>query len=474
MDRSSWIVIASLTIAEIALSYEITLIYAAMPHFNALFGDPVKVGWLVTSFLLVSATAAAIGGKLGDMYGRRRVVLIALGCALAGSTISAMSTTLDGIIAGRAIQGFAACVLPLCIGLARQHLPPQRVAVGVGIILGAAAIGTGTGNLIGGYIIDNYPWQVMFIASAALAGLGMISVWFGVPRPSQPAGQQQSLDWVGGILFAPGLASLLYAFQLFRHAGLGSSLAWTCIGVGLMVLFVWYWYERRHPNPLIDVRMVFSGTIAKANLTMALVALSAFQVTLIATLLLQQPEGVGPGFGLSATLFGAIKMPGALLGIVAAPLAGHLAAKHGARKILMGTALCIFACFVLLALGYRSLWLVAVMVWGLALLGAATFTNVPNLIIENAPTERTSELVGFATVVRHLAGGVGTQLVLLLLATSTVAAPGSTKSYPTDTAYLLVFGTLAVITLLMWAVIRSTPHVAPEPLALRAKRPAHG
>jgi MFS family permease len=261
---------------------------------------------------------------------------------------------------------------------------------------------------------------------------------------------------------------VLYGLQLMQRVGSHDPASLIWLTAGAVVLLVWYRYERSHPHPLVDVKLVFRGVIAKANLIMMLVAMSVFQVTLLATLILQQPVGTGAGFGLSATLFGAIKLPGSLLGIVAAPLAGHLAAKHGARAVLAASAACTVACFLLMSLGHDRLWAIVTFIWSLGLLGAALYTCVPNLIIEHSPAERTGELVGFATVIRHLSGGIGTQLVLLLLATSTTSMPGSTKTFPTGAAYTLVSGVLAVLVIIVLALVRSIPATKQEPLKVSA------
>jgi MFS family permease len=449
MNRKSvplWAMIASLVLAEVALTYEITMIYAALPRLNEVFGDRVKVGWLVTGFMMVSAAAAAVGGRLGDLYGRRRVVQIALLLALVGSTIGALSTTLPGVIAGRTLQGCAACVLPLCIGLVRELLPQRRVAFGVGIILASAAIGAGSGNLLGGYLIDHYVWSVLFYVSAGLAALALVAITACLPVPADSSREHVArLDLLGGLLFAPGLAALLYAVHELRQHGWhdASVIGW---GVGgLAMLAAWIWQERRHPSPLIDVRTVFRGQVGLANLAMLLIAMSVFQMVLVTSMLIQQPVESGAGFGRSATFNGLIDLPGAALGILVAPLAGQFAGRYGARRLLLWTSLFCVGCWLVMIAAIDSLWALVTVKTLTSMLGAAALTGVPNLIIENSVATRTSELVGFATVVRHLFGGVGAQFVVMLLASQSQAVAGLAHPHPDAAAYQTVF---AVFTLL--------------------------
>lgn len=469
--RAPWRIIAALIFAEVALSYEIVMIFAALPRLNIVFQDPVQVGWLLSGFMMVSAAAAAVGGRLGDLYGRRRVVLIALALAAIGSLISAGSASLTGVLVGRTLQGCAACVLPLCIGLMREYMPPARVGFGVGLVLASAAIGTAGGKLVGGYIIDHHDWPVLFYVSGALAALAWLGVWCALPRPPARRRPAQRFDAIGGVLFVPGLAATLYAVHGLREHGFGARSVLLSGAVGLLILIVWYCYERRRPDPLIDVRQVFSGQVGLANLAMLLVALSVFQSVLIGSLLLQQPEQTGIGFGKSATFFGAVMAPGSLLGVLVSPLAGDLAARIGARRVLLGTSALSIGIWLGLALFAHSLWAVVALLTLTSLVGAATFTSIPNLIIENVPVERTSELVGFAVVVRHLAGGIGAQLAVMLLHGSTVSAGAA--QYPSASAYMLLFVVYAGLGLATAAVIFRTRNASRETLLRAANAGVH-
>ncbi|MGE0387298.1 MAG: MFS transporter [Gammaproteobacteria bacterium] len=439
-----WSIVAALVLAEVALTFEITMIYAALPTLNRLFGDPVRVGWLVSGFMLVSASAAALGGRLGDLYGRRRVLLAALACAAAGSTLSAVATSLPGVIAGRSLQGVAACVLPLCIGLAREFMPIGRVPLVVGVIAAAAAIGSGLGQIGGGFIVDHFGWQAMFRASAALALAAALAVVAAVPADGERRSGAARPDFVGGILFVPAVAGLLYAVDLARHAHGSGWHAAVLAACSVLVLSIWYLHERRRADPMFDVRMASSGQVAIANVLMALFALTSFQVILVASLLLQQPPWTGAGFGRSASFYGATQAPGAIAGIMLGPLSGLLAAKRGARSALIVGAAMTAVGWIGVAIYRDNLWFVVSLLFLVQAAGPIIFTNVPNLIIENVPHERTSEIVGMALVLRHASGAIGAMLVTMLLAAETVSAPGtSAPSFPTTRAYGLVSALIA-------------------------------
>ena len=126
LDRKILLMMLALLVAEVTSTFEVGMLYSALSKMYGTFNDPVGVGWLITSFLLVGAASTAVCGRLGDMLGRGRVMLVLLFCAGIGSVISALSTTLPWIIFGRAVQGMSAAMMALCIGLVREYLPPSR------------------------------------------------------------------------------------------------------------------------------------------------------------------------------------------------------------------------------------------------------------------------------------------------------------------------------------------------------------
>ena len=108
------------------------MMFGALATISREFRDPVMAGWLITGFLLVGAASAALSSRLGDLFGRKRVAVVLLALAAAGSLTSALAPTLTVMIVGRAIQGFSSALLPLCVGLVREHLPARRVDVSIG------------------------------------------------------------------------------------------------------------------------------------------------------------------------------------------------------------------------------------------------------------------------------------------------------------------------------------------------------
>ena len=183
-------IVVALVFAEIISSFEVSMIYAALPTLMRDFGDPAGVGWLITAYLLVGSVSAGLSSRLGDLFGRKRLVLAMLACSATGSLISALSSGLPGLICGRALQGMSAALLPLAIGIVRERLRAERVPVAVGWLTAMATFSAGAGLLLGGLLVDHAGWRTMFWFGAVHGVVAMVArraLGAGIGRQPLPA-----------------------------------------------------------------------------------------------------------------------------------------------------------------------------------------------------------------------------------------------------------------------------------------------
>lgn len=454
------LLLLALLAAELTSTFEVGMLLSALSKMYGTFNDPVGVGWLITSFLMVGAASTALCGRLGDMLGRARVMLVLLGCAGIGSLISAQASSLEWIIFGRAVQGMSAAITALCIGLVREHLPPARVALGVGIVTATATVGVGLGMVLGGVIVDHLTWPWLFYSSAALALLSLLLVSAFIPL-TPGSGFNRDVDILGGILFAPAVAGILYALSKARSWGWwdGRTLGW--LGGCMLVLILWTLYELRHKNPLINVRLFAQRQVALTNLAMVLFALGTSQVMQVILLLLQQPEWTLAGFGVSATMAAMLKFPGLALAMVASPWSGSIAGKHGARRAMLAGGVLVALGWIGMTAYHNAIPQVVAMLLLITFGGAMMYAAMPNLLIEAVPSGRTSEAIGVLHVMRTTFTAVGAQLAAFTLASSTVAdAARGPGSYPAASAYSLTFFIIALSALLTLLVTAALPRRA--------------
>lgn len=438
-------IIGALFLAEMTVTFEASMVYAALPTLIRQFGDPIKAGWLVTVHMLIAAATSPVVGRLGDIRGRKRLVLVLLALAFAGSVISAVSTDFGVVLFGRALQGLSAVVLPLSIGIVRESLPEDKVPMGIGLLTTALGAGSALGLVLGGVIVDNLNWHALFWASAALLALSVAAIAAFVPdRPGTPT--RKPIDWIEGLLPVPAIALLLFAIGRTKAVG------WLSVEVlGLLVLCAmlfaaWARRSLRSEEPFVDLRLFRDRNFAVANLITILLGMGTMQIVFVFSAYMQSPQWTAVGLGLTATAAGLAKLPSNVLSFFAGPLAGWLIRRAGNRATIAAGALLSAAGWLLAMMLPDVLGLVIALLclisFGTTVLTAA----IPNIVVASVPQHRTSEAMGSMQVVRGIAAAIGAQVIALLLASRTVAAPGGGAHFPAPSSYLLTMAVMAGLT----------------------------
>jgi MFS family permease len=448
--------LALIIAGEFASALSGSMLYNALGKLFAIYGDPVHVGWLFTSFALASAGSAVLISRLGDLYGRARMFKLMLLTLLIGSTISALATDLDVIIVGRAIQGLAVAILPLGFGLLREHVHDSRdLNLGVGLLGGTYSLSTGIGFIISGFVIDNLGWQHIFTVGAIAAALALVlTVWL-LPESAQSA-RTGKIDFVGALVVIP-IVALLLTFNIAKAHGWSDPRTVGLIVFATAVLAAWAVYELRHPDPLVDLRLLANPTIAMVNGAIFFMSMGPVTYTQVVMPLIQQPVWTGVGFGISATIAGLVKLPTNLTSGLAAFAAGLLARRYSMRPAVILATVANFLAFVTLTLYHGSLvFVLAVCILLISPAATIMFACAPGMIMQSAPPERTSEVTGLSSVMRALAQAIGAQMISVTLASS-AATNATGTSYPDAHAYMMTFAFLAAVSLLSMAIALFIP-----------------
>lgn len=438
-------IIAAIFLVEVCATFETSMLYAALPTLIRTFGDPITAGWLVTMHMLIGTVACIVAGRLGDMYGRRRVMLLLLAVAAVGSVLSAVTTNFALVLAGRALQGFASAAIPLSIGILRESLPAQRVPVAVGLMTTAQGAGVAVGLVLGGAIIDNLNWHWLFVISGILLVIAYIGVRLVVPaRPGTPP--TEKIDWIEGLLPAPGIGALLLGLSLSKTYGWLDPRCWAVATGGAVLLALWARRSLRAREPFINLRLLGDRNIAVANICAVLLGLGSAQIVFVFSTYMQAPAWTMAGLGFTATLAGFAKLPSNFLSFFAGPLSGWLSLKASVRvPIIVGGLMATVGWLVGMTLPdtlIEMILLLCLISFGTSLLNAA----LPIVIVEAAPEDRTSEAIGAMSVIRGMCGAVGTQMIALVLASDTVKSPDG-AAFPSPAGYHLTMICIAALSL---------------------------
>ena len=431
-ERSAAFLITGLVIAEMVGALEsgmaIQLLYSNDPFFGT---DIAKLSWIVTAYTLVAAAAVGVCGRLGDQFGRRKVLIVALLIATFGSLVSALAPNVEIVIAGRAIQGIAACILPLTFGLARAMLPKEKVPFAITLLGITASVAGASGIVFAGVIIDHFTWPVMFYFCAAVSLAACASTLVMIPKDSSSALAGGKIDFLGVILFTVGIWSVLYAVTKSSEWGFTSSRTLLFAGTGAAVMALWAMWELRVKEPVFELRRFRAP---RYSLTMLATALAGIALLGMASVfnkaVMRTPEYIASpdgtidlpiGLGFTATQASLPSVLGALVGLVLSPLIARLTRTLGAaRTVMIAFASGILGYFGFLFTYDSAVLFVVNMVMLVAFGVGFVFAGLPMLIVECVPQIETSAATGMQVVVRTAFQGVGTAVVGVLLALSTV------------------------------------------------------
>jgi MFS family permease len=448
----------------------------AVPHIMREVGTSAdSATWTLTAYLLAAAVLTPVMGRLGDMFGRRRMLLVVLVIATIGYVVSALGDSIAVIVIGRVMQGILGSTYPLCFGIIRTVFPAARVSASVGLISATIGVGGGLGLLAGGALIDqgSYRW-ILWLAAALTAATAVCAYRFVPESPRLPGGR---VDIPGALVLTVGLLMPLVAISQANVWGWGHVRTLTLIAAGIAVLIAWGAMERRIAQPLVDISSLAHPTVLMTNTASLLTGVAMIGAFTLAPELAQTDASIaGYGLGLTATGASLLLLPGMVGMLVVGPVAGIMGARIGNKyPLALGGALAAIGLFTL-GLEHDSRLTVAacgtLLFCGLGLAYAA----MPNLIMDAVAPHQTSEATGFNTMIRAVGFSLGAQACAAVL--STGATHGS---LPTEHGFTVAFtlsaGGAAVAAAAALLIPRRTLRSscrAPGPSSGPAARPPRG
>jgi EmrB/QacA subfamily drug resistance transporter len=444
------------------LSYAVlqSLVAPALPVIaQDLHSSTENISWVLTAYLLAASVLTPILGRLGDMVGKRRVLLIVLIILAAGTLLAALAPNLPVLIAARALQGAAGAILPLSIGIVRDELPRAKVGVTVGLLSAIFGIGAGIGIVLAGPIVDHLSWQWLFWFPLVLIAAALIGVFFGVPE--SPVRSPGRLDMLGATILSVSLVALLLAISKGREWGWGEPKTLTLLILGAVALVVFVLVELRVREPLIDMRLMAIREVWATNVVGLTFGFAMFGTFLLVPTLLELPVSTGFGFGKTVSTAGLFLLPSTLMMLIFGPLSGLLERRFGPKLPLTLGAIAVTAAFALPAVAHDATWqlLVSGILTG-AGIGLA-FAAMSNAIIESVPATQTGEATSVNSIVRTIGGSIGSAVVAAV-----IAADLTPQGLPTDRSFTTGFWACAGVALL--AVLASLA----LPSARHRRRPA--
>ncbi|MEH0826006.1 MULTISPECIES: MFS transporter [unclassified Micromonospora] len=447
------VIVAVLSVASLLSALVQTLVIPLIPSFPALLhASPTDASWVVAITLLTGAIITPVSGRLGDLFGKRRALLLTLAVMTIGSVISALTSSLWLMVIGRGLQGCAIGVVPLALGLFRDQLPPHRMGGAIAILTATLGLGGAAGIPLAGLVAEHFDWHVLFWGAAALGLLCALLTALLVPE--SPQRTEGRFDVLGTIGLTVGLIGLLlpivnggqWGWSDTRTLGLGAA--------AVAILIAWGWHQLRTPSPLVDLRLSARRPVLMTNLATVAVGFAIYTMLVVFPQILQAPSATGHGFGQSLVQAGLVILPNGVVALLLTPLSARLVARYGARLTMMVGAIVIAAGYVLVTLRMNSVidFIIASGIIGAGVGMSATATS--KLITDAVPVTETSSANGVNILTRSLGGTAASAVTSVILAQSTVMVGAA--ALPSAEAFRTTFvaaAAAAVVGLLLTALV---------------------
>jgi EmrB/QacA subfamily drug resistance transporter len=391
------------------------------------------VTWVLTAYLLSASIFTPIMGRLGDMYGKARLLTYAVAALTIGSLLAALAGSISVMIVARVIQGVGGGVLPLSFGIIRDEFPREKVSGAIGIIAALAAAGAGFGPIVEALDYHWLFWIPMIILAIAVVATKVVV-------PESPVRTAGKLSWPGAILLSGWLVALLLGVSEGPTWGWGSGKVIALL-IGAVVLAVaWVFAESGSSHPLIDMHMMRIPAVWTTNLVSLLLGVGMYAVFAFLPEFLQTPRSAGYGFGASITDSGLLLLPAAVFMFVFGMLSGRLSRVFGAKALLGAGGVISIVTFVLLTVAHTEQWeiLLAMAIEGIGF--GLAFASMSNLVVAAVPREQTGVASGMNANIRTIGGSIGAAVM-----SSIVTSHPQSSGLPRGIGYTHGFAMLTVV-----------------------------
>ena len=426
------LILAVLSLGGIAYAMLSSSVVPALPTMqHDLHTSETGITWLLTAYLLSASVGTAILGRLGDMYGKERLLLVTLLILAAGTLLAAVSSSLGVIIAARFIQGASGGIFPLAFGIVRDEFPREKVAGSIGLLSAILGVGAGFGIVLSGVIVEhlNYHWLFWIPLFATI--VAALATWRFIPE--SPVRLPGRINWLAAALMTIGISTVLLAISQTTVWGWGSAKTLGLIAAGVTVSLLWILVETRSANPLIDMAMMRIRGVWTTNLAAFLLGAGMYSSFIVLPQFAQLPKSTGFGFGASVVVSGLYLLPSTIGMTILGIYAGKISARFGSRAALLAGTAFTTASFALLSITHDHPYdlLVAAGLLGVGI--GLAFAALGNLIVQSVSSNQTGVASGMNTVMRTLGGALGGQL------SATFIAAHMAKGKPAVTGFTLTF-----------------------------------
>ncbi len=427
------------------------------------------VTWVVTVFLLSASIFTPILGRVGDMVGKERMLVVTLLALAIGSALAGLAQSIAVLIVARAIQGIGAAVLPLAFGIIRDEFPQERVATGVGVVAAMTAVGGGAGIVLAGPIVENLDYHWLFWIPLIITLIAAVCAHLFVPE--SPVRTPGRVSWLAAVLLSGWLVALLLGVSEAPSWGWGSPVVIGLILLGAALCAAWIVVELHSREPLIDMHMMRVPAVWTNNLVAFLFGIGMYSVIAFLPQFLQTPKSSGYGFGASIIQSGLYLLPLTVTMFIFGMLSGRIAAAIGSKAAVIIGSIFSLTSYLILAFAHTRPWEIYLASTLLGVGLGLAFSAMSNLIVQAVPPSQTGVASGMNANIRTIGGAVGAAVMSsivtsMLLRDGLPAASGYTRGF----AFLALMTLVAIVAALFIPTATSeAAHADHEPHLMNAE-----
>jgi len=481
IHESTWITLAILGSTILITMYGETMLLPAIGDIIKEFDISYSTSsWILTAYLISGAVMTPIAGKLSDIYGRKKMVLIIFIIYIIGIAIGGISNNIYMLILARVIQGIGISMFPIAFGIIRDQFPVSKIAIGVGIFSSMFAAGSVVGMAIGGTIIKNFGWQATFFTIIPIAiilwiviqkrirnddrthiveeidvekeneysgELGKVSEDIKIPR-------KQHIDVKGALSLAFSISAFLLTLTYFASinsesheaTSLDNIILVTLIALTIVSIISFVLIEKRAKEPLIPLNLITDRILLPSNIILLVFGITMFMVYQTIPILVTSP--IPYGFGGDAIQSAMVQLPFMVVFLIFAPSSGFIVSKIGNFKpIIVGS--------ILTSIGFASLFVLhqnelmialnlVVISAGLSLTQVGAF----NITLQHTPYQFSGVSIGISVVLVLMGSSIGPVIATTFMQTFQESAVGiNLESYPSSLSYNLIFLSATIISI---------------------------
>jgi MFS family permease len=493
----AWKMLAILSCIATMVMYAETMLIPAIPDLIRDFHVSYSMSsWILTSYLIAGAVMTPIAGKLSDIYGRKKILLIIMVIYALGVSMAGFASDIYFMIFARAIQGIGMSMFPIAFGMIRDQFPREKISIGQGVITSMFASGAVLGLTVGGIIVQDYGWHNTFFTIIPIAIALLLIIWrfiHVVDIKDEDQSQERSrilegdnigktrsgndkttfvkvsnqIDIKGAIALAITVASFLLALTLLETSGSNMEAAsfangndnhpsnansssnilpFLIITVISFVLFVII--ERREKYPLVDFKLMLHKSILPASLIIMLVGFSMFMVFQTIPILVRNPEPLG--FGEDAISAGKVQLPFAIVLLIFGPTSGFIVSKLGSLKPIIFGTIITTAGFIGLLMFHSTELLVSVNLGILSTGLSLTSVGAMNVIILSTPRQFSGISLGMSSLMRIVGASIGPALAGMYMQTNQTSLniDGIMNHFPSSMSFDLIFLSAVIVSII--------------------------